>query len=77
MAENLTLGQLNKAVKGTAAAFRCRRSLQPAGANIVQKLTQIIAQSQGYTGQKKGRAGQDGQPCAALIGEIRYSTGQA
>ena len=31
MAENLTLGQLNKAVKGTAAAFRCRRRLQPAG----------------------------------------------
>src|SRR5690242_12716992 len=31
MAESLTLPQLRDAVAGTAAAFRCRRRLQPAG----------------------------------------------
>lgn len=31
MADNLTLEHLQVAVKGTAAAFRCRRHLQPAG----------------------------------------------
>jgi len=31
MAENLTLEALQDAIKGTAAAFRCRRRLQPAG----------------------------------------------
>lgn len=31
MADNLTLDRLERAVKGTAAAFRCRTELQPAG----------------------------------------------
>lgn len=31
MPEELTLNVLRQAVAGTAAAFRCRRTLQPAG----------------------------------------------
>jgi CRISPR-associated protein Csb1 len=70
MAEKLTLKRLQEAVEGSAAAFRCRRRLQPAGGEGDKVFPPTFAGAV-YAVEQRRVHGKDGAVTCVLLDSVQ------